>query len=83
MRESCLNCHQPHGSSHEPLLVAKRPLLCQRCHNALGHPSVLWARSSGEAAREGLCPDLSDREISERLRAMAWEPTYSAYTPAD
>ncbi len=33
MRESCLNCHDPHGTSHEPLLVVKKPLLCQRCHS--------------------------------------------------
>ena len=52
VRESCLNCHQPHGSPHEPLLVVKRPLLCQRCHNVFGHPSVMWARSEGEAAQE-------------------------------
>ncbi len=50
VRESCLNCHEPHGSTHEPLLRLKRPLLCQRCHNALGHPSVLFARSEDEAA---------------------------------
>lgn len=50
VRENCLNCHQPHGSSHEPLLKLKRPYLCQRCHNTLGHPSVLWARSEEDAA---------------------------------
>jgi len=50
VRENCLNCHEPHGSAHEPLLRVKRPLLCQRCHNATGHPSVLWARSQEEAA---------------------------------
>ncbi len=55
VRENCLNCHEPHGSTHEPLLRVKRPLLCQRCHNTLGHPSVLWARSRDEEAR-GLTP---------------------------
>ncbi|MEE8526779.1 MAG: DmsE family decaheme c-type cytochrome [Thermoanaerobaculia bacterium] len=55
VRENCLNCHLPHGSTHEPLLRVKRPLLCQRCHNALGHPSILWALSEEEAAA-GLTP---------------------------
>lgn len=50
VRESCLNCHEPHGSAHEPLLRVKRPLLCQRCHSAGGHPSVLWAQTEEEAA---------------------------------
>ncbi len=55
VRESCLNCHLPHGSTHEPLLKVKRPLLCQRCHNTVGHPSVLWALTEEEAAA-GLSP---------------------------
>ncbi|HEX9736161.1 MAG TPA: DmsE family decaheme c-type cytochrome [Thermoanaerobaculia bacterium] len=55
VRESCLNCHEPHGSTHEPLLRVKRPLLCQRCHNTVGHPSVLWARTQDEEAA-GLSP---------------------------
>jgi len=50
VRESCLNCHTPHGSVHEPLLRVKRPLLCQRCHNTLGHPSVPWTLSEDEQA---------------------------------
>lgn len=50
VRESCLSCHEAHGSTHEPLLTVKRPLLCQRCHSAVGHPSVLWTRTEEEAA---------------------------------
>lgn len=50
VRESCLGCHLPHGSTHEPLLRVKRPLLCQRCHNAFGHPSGLLALSEEDAA---------------------------------
>ena len=45
VRESCLNCHDAHGSSHEPMLVVKKPLLCQRCHSNGNHPSVLYALS--------------------------------------
>lgn len=50
VRESCLNCHEPHGATHEPLLKVKKPFLCQRCHSALGHPSVAFGLSDEEAA---------------------------------
>jgi len=36
--EKCLNCHVPHGSNHPKLLSRKPPLLCQSCHDAIGHP---------------------------------------------
>jgi DmsE family decaheme c-type cytochrome len=32
VRENCVSCHDPHGSNHERLLIAKQPYLCQRCH---------------------------------------------------
>lgn len=32
VRENCVACHDPHGSNHERLLLAKQPFLCQRCH---------------------------------------------------
>ena len=35
--ENCLNCHQPHGSNHENLLMSKPPRLCQGCHSDSGH----------------------------------------------
>ncbi|ANB01665.1 DmsE family decaheme c-type cytochrome [Ectothiorhodospira sp. BSL-9] len=31
-RESCVTCHDPHGSIHRPLLNARAPGLCQQCH---------------------------------------------------
>ena len=31
-RDGCITCHDPHGSSNERMLVAKPPILCQRCH---------------------------------------------------
>jgi DmsE family decaheme c-type cytochrome len=41
-RESCLLCHDPHGSSHRSLLVSRAPYLCQRCHVNVQHPSLLF-----------------------------------------
>src|SRR5439155_768201 len=32
VRKSCSECHLPHGSSHESLLMVRRPFLCQQCH---------------------------------------------------
>ena len=34
--------HDPHGSSNERMLVAKPPILCQRCHVATRHPSTIY-----------------------------------------
>jgi DmsE family decaheme c-type cytochrome len=41
-RDGCVTCHDPHGSSNERMLVAKPPLLCQRCHVATRHPSTVY-----------------------------------------
>jgi DmsE family decaheme c-type cytochrome len=41
-RESCVSCHDPHGSSNDRLLVAKAPMLCQRCHIGTRHPSTIY-----------------------------------------
>jgi DmsE family decaheme c-type cytochrome len=41
-RESCVSCHDPHGSSNEKMLVAKLPMLCQRCHIGSRHPSTIY-----------------------------------------
>ncbi len=40
VRENCLNCHLPHGSQHDRLLKAKRPRLCQECHDEGQHPGT-------------------------------------------
>jgi DmsE family decaheme c-type cytochrome len=42
VRENCNTCHDPHGTSNERLLVAKPPMLCQRCHVAAQHPSTVY-----------------------------------------
>jgi DmsE family decaheme c-type cytochrome len=41
-RESCITCHDPHGSSSEKMLVARPPMLCQRCHIGSRHPSTIY-----------------------------------------
>ena len=41
-RENCLTCHDPHGSNNERMLVAKLPMLCQRCHVSSRHPATMY-----------------------------------------
>ena len=40
--ESCTTCHDPHGSSNDRMLVARMPMLCQRCHVATRHPASIY-----------------------------------------
>ncbi len=39
---SCVTCHDPHGSNNDRLLVAKVPMLCQRCHVPSRHPATIY-----------------------------------------
>jgi DmsE family decaheme c-type cytochrome len=49
-RDGCTTCHDPHGSSNERMLVAKPPILCQRCHVGTRHPSTIYdANAIGSA----------------------------------
>jgi DmsE family decaheme c-type cytochrome len=41
-RENCASCHDPHGSNNDRMLVAKVPMLCQRCHISSGHPPIVY-----------------------------------------
>jgi DmsE family decaheme c-type cytochrome len=41
-RENCASCHDPHGSNNDRMLVAKQPMLCQRCHVASRHPATIY-----------------------------------------
>jgi len=41
-RDGCVTCHDPHGSANERMLVARPPILCQRCHVARQHPSTIY-----------------------------------------
>lgn len=42
VRENCATCHDPHGSSNDRMLVARMPMLCQRCHIATRHPATIY-----------------------------------------
>lgn len=41
-RESCVTCHDAHGTNNERMLVAKVPMLCQRCHIHSRHPATIY-----------------------------------------
>jgi DmsE family decaheme c-type cytochrome len=45
VRDKCTTCHDPHGSSNDRMLVAKMPMLCQRCHVSTRHPSTNYDAS--------------------------------------
>ncbi len=42
VREACNTCHDPHGSNNERMLIAKPPILCQKCHIGTRHPSTIY-----------------------------------------
>jgi DmsE family decaheme c-type cytochrome len=41
-RENCVTCHDPHGSNNDRMLVAKQPMLCQKCHIHARHPATIY-----------------------------------------
>lgn len=40
--KSCVTCHSPHGSNNDRMLIAKVPMLCQRCHVPSRHPATIY-----------------------------------------
>ncbi|HEY0664231.1 MAG TPA: cytochrome c3 family protein, partial [Thiobacillaceae bacterium] len=53
VEESCLNCHNPHGTRAAKLLNEKLPNLCQDCHDAAQHPGTIYDADSGFAGGVG------------------------------
>jgi DmsE family decaheme c-type cytochrome len=51
VRENCLNCHNPHGSNHDKMLVSQQPWLCQRCHLNTRHPGSLYSNINAAGAQ--------------------------------
>ena len=64
-----MTCHDPHGSSNERMLVAKPPILCQRCHVATRHPSTIYDagadRVRGDAERPHLRAVVRDLPLGD------------------
>lgn len=56
VQEDCSNCHVPHGSNYENLLVGRQPYLCQQCHLANFHVSQAYSGT-------GLPPSGADERI--------------------
>ena len=56
MQEDCSNCHVPHGSNYENLLMARQPYLCQQCHLGDFHVSTVYSGS-------GLPPEGRDQRM--------------------
>jgi DmsE family decaheme c-type cytochrome len=54
VREACSTCHDPHGSNNDRMLVAKLPMLCQRCHIGTRHPSTIYDEKQLEAGSNRL-----------------------------
>jgi DmsE family decaheme c-type cytochrome len=48
-RENCTSCHDAHGSNNERMLVAKEPMLCQRCHVSSRHPATIYDQTQVNA----------------------------------
>jgi DmsE family decaheme c-type cytochrome len=47
--DSCKNCHDPHGSNHEAMLLVAKPRLCQMCHIESRHPTNPYVRDTASA----------------------------------
>jgi DmsE family decaheme c-type cytochrome len=50
-RENCVTCHDPHGSNNERMLVAKLPMLCQRCHVHSRHPATVYDNTQASISK--------------------------------
>ena len=50
INESCATCHDPHGSNNDRMLVAKLPMLCQRCHVVSRHPATIYDATNAKTS---------------------------------
>lgn len=50
-RNDCVTCHDPHGSNNERMLVARLPMLCQRCHVHSRHPATIYDNTQLNVSR--------------------------------
>ena len=67
-RDGCVTCHDPHGSSNERMLVAKPPILCQRCHVATRHPSTIYDGALIGSGATPICHSGRGRHQSHRAQ---------------
>lgn len=56
VQEDCGNCHSPHGSNYENLLISRQPYMCQQCHMATFHPSGVYSGT-------GIPPEGADQRM--------------------
>lgn len=52
VHENCATCHDPHGSSNDRMLVAKQPMICQRCHIHSRHPATIYDATAALVSRD-------------------------------
>jgi DmsE family decaheme c-type cytochrome len=51
VRNNCTTCHDPHGSNNDRMLVARQPMLCQRCHVHTRHPATVYDNTALAVAK--------------------------------
>ena len=76
VRENCMNCHAPHGSSQARLLTERLPYLCSTCHSGTsnsssgffgGHQSLPGgAASAGQTNAWQLAKGIMNNELNYR-----------------
>jgi DmsE family decaheme c-type cytochrome len=62
-RESCVNCHDPHGSTNPRMLKVREPFLCQQCHSEDRHPRTLYS-GSGIPSEGGFAQQILGRSCT-------------------
>jgi DmsE family decaheme c-type cytochrome len=76
VRENCLNCHYPHGSNNDKLLVQTRPFLCSGCHSttgSMGH--LVWGNNTTGDVVNGNPTALGQDNNNQPTSAAAYNAT--------